>query len=446
MRNFQKQEKSRAKIVSWAERFLGFGWSATSRAVAATKLVDDDNLPIPLSTSSVVQRRGGLLPWPVLHRRSSSGLSSIGEAAIGSSRLNRPIAIPSRNSIAYCSNDVKKWWIWGYWISPLMYAQNAISVNELLGHSWSYIWNQTEPSLGVCVLRAQGISPEAKWYWISLGALVGYVLLFNALFTMALTFLKPDGIMREDSTNETSSDINKKGMILPFTLLSITFHNIRYYEMKSQGAEENCLMRLKGISGCLKPGVLTALMGISGGGKATLMDVLAGRKTGLSAKKDGPKLTVLYSYETTDSAKCCIRGPSVPSKVGEVLAEIHQRETPMGTTIDNEGVLIVPHPSEPLESETLLQFSRTSAMWQSIESMKVFQLMPQNPHFCLLEKYAMEFREGMAIGLMLSFANLVTNIKLLHIDDVQYTFEERMRALAFLEENEVDVSQLRSWL
>ncbi|XP_042395811.1 uncharacterized protein LOC121986078 [Zingiber officinale] len=88
MRNFQKQEKSRAKIVSWAERFLGFGWSATSRAVAATKLVDDDNLPIPLSTSSVVQRRGGLLPWPVLHRRSSSGLSSIGEAAIGSSRLN----------------------------------------------------------------------------------------------------------------------------------------------------------------------------------------------------------------------------------------------------------------------------------------------------------------------------------------------------------------------
>ncbi|CAL2280413.1 unnamed protein product [Prunus armeniaca] len=27
--------------------------------------------------------------------------------------------------------DIKKWRIWGYWISPLMYGQNAIVVNEL---------------------------------------------------------------------------------------------------------------------------------------------------------------------------------------------------------------------------------------------------------------------------------------------------------------------------
>lgn len=35
----------------------------------------------------------------------------------------------------------------------------------------------------------------------------------------------------------------------------------------------------QGISGCFRPGVLTALMGESGAGKTTLMDVLAGRKT-----------------------------------------------------------------------------------------------------------------------------------------------------------------------
>lgn len=35
---------------------------------------------------------------------------------------------------------------------------------------------------------------------------------------------------------------------------------------------------MKGISGAFRPGVLTALMGISGAGKTTLMDVLAGRK------------------------------------------------------------------------------------------------------------------------------------------------------------------------
>ena len=37
---------------------------------------------------------------------------------------------------------------------------------------------------------------------------------------------------------------------------------------------------LKGISGCALPGTITALMGSSGAGKTTLMDVIAGRKTG----------------------------------------------------------------------------------------------------------------------------------------------------------------------
>ena len=49
--------------------------------------------------------------------------------------------------------------------------------------------------------------------------------------------------------------------------------------MKSQG-EEDRLQLLRDVSGAFRPGILTALVGVSGAGKTTLMDVLAGRKTG----------------------------------------------------------------------------------------------------------------------------------------------------------------------
>lgn len=50
--------------------------------------------------------------------------------------------------------------------------------------------------------------------------------------------------------------------------------------MKTQGVEGNRLQLLRDVSGAFRPGILTALVGVSGAGKTTLMDVLAGRKTG----------------------------------------------------------------------------------------------------------------------------------------------------------------------
>lgn len=41
--------------------------------------------------------------------------------------------------VLHSVDDIKKWWIWGYWASPLMYAQNSVAVNEFLGHSWKKV-------------------------------------------------------------------------------------------------------------------------------------------------------------------------------------------------------------------------------------------------------------------------------------------------------------------
>ena len=65
------------------------------------------------------------------------------------------------------------------------------------------------------------------------------------------------------------------------TLLGyVTSRFIMLQELKGQGLQEEKLQLLVNVTGAFRPGVLTALVGVSGAGKTTLMDVLAGRKTG----------------------------------------------------------------------------------------------------------------------------------------------------------------------
>ena len=56
--------------------------------------------------------------------------------------------------------------------------------------------------------------------------------------------------------------------------------------MREMGFSQKKLQLLRDITGAFRPGILTALIGVSGAGKTTLMDVLSGRKTGGTIEGD----------------------------------------------------------------------------------------------------------------------------------------------------------------
>ena len=47
---------------------------------------------------------------------------------------------PFLPTLSYPTADsIHSYWIWGYWISPLAYTQNALSVNEFLAPRWNVV-------------------------------------------------------------------------------------------------------------------------------------------------------------------------------------------------------------------------------------------------------------------------------------------------------------------
>ncbi|KAG0465359.1 hypothetical protein HPP92_019523 [Vanilla planifolia] len=177
-------------------------------------------------------------------------------------------------------DSIPKWWIWGYWISPLMYAQNAGAVNEFLGHSWDKGNGEEIESYSQLKKKSKALGrPQAI---VSKDELHDRNNKRNGGTTIELrSYLRFDTL----AVDAGKDGKEQKGMVLPFQPLNMCFKNINYYvdipmELKQEGVLEDRLQLLVNVTGAFRPGILTALVGVSGAGKTTLMDVLAGRKTG----------------------------------------------------------------------------------------------------------------------------------------------------------------------
>ncbi|CAK7328550.1 unnamed protein product [Dovyalis caffra] len=112
----------------------------------------------------------------------------------------------------------------------------------------------------------------------------------------------------------------------------------------------------------------------------------------------------------------------------DLQVEIITQYPQMDASIDSE-----------LEEHQLLPFVKKSPVWDMVESLEVFQRMPQKPHFNPLVKCKEFEREGSAIGKMVQFATMVERTSELQLGDPCTVFASYLETLADLKSYGFDV-------
>ncbi|KAL8142647.1 hypothetical protein V2J09_015679 [Rumex salicifolius] len=93
-----------------------------------------------------------------------------------------------------------------------------------------------------------------------------------------------------------------------------------------------------------------------------------------------------------------------------------------------------------------LPFIKASPIWKVIESMEVFQQIPQNPHFQPLYNTKEHCREGLAICSMVTFSRLAEDVSKFQFDDPINILEDGIETLSDLERQGFSVELVRSRL
>ncbi|KAL6889085.1 ABC-2 type transporter domain-containing protein [Trichoderma evansii] len=216
------------------------------------------------------------------------------------------------------------WFSWIRWINPIYYAFEILVANEFHGQEFpcgSPFVPPYSPQVGdswICpvpgaVAGSATVSGDAfiatnyEYYyshvWRNFGILMGFLFFFMAIYFIAtelnssttstaeaLVFrrghvpahllkgntgpARTDVVVDEKGVNGTDTAGSNIGGLEPQRDL-FTWRNV-VYDIKIKNEDRRLLDH---VSGWVKPGTLTALMGVSGAGKTTLLDVLAQRTT-----------------------------------------------------------------------------------------------------------------------------------------------------------------------
>ncbi|TFK26774.1 ABC-transporter [Coprinopsis marcescibilis] len=240
------------------------------------------------------------------------------------------------NFVQYCGYtipvlDMKRWLFWIYYINPLSYAWQACMTNEFMRIAFPCDGASVIPRNGLGITKfptdlglnqactvfgakagnvlIQGVDYLRVGYEIdasdiwrrNLPVLIGFFLFFQALQIFALEFYPQYGYMpsfriwapendeirglnqaqverrqRKDIAKEKEEAFgrNRTKVNTSHSGRALTWESLNY-TVPVPGGQRRLL---NDIYGYVKPGTLTALMGASGAGKTTCLDVLAQRK------------------------------------------------------------------------------------------------------------------------------------------------------------------------
>ncbi|RSL90675.1 hypothetical protein CEP52_014514 [Fusarium oligoseptatum] len=225
------------------------------------------------------------------------------------------------NLTLYFMSYMQDWLGWLRWVNPVFYGLESVFINEFVGRRFfcSDIvpsgsgYDSVHSSTNVCSV-AGAVPGEstvdgeaylrvafgflAKHKWRNFGVLIAFMILFLGLHLVATEYVASERSKGEvlvftraalKKMKPGSKDIEGGGSSQPGQArgsskttakvekqTSILHWRNVCYDIKIKGEPRRILDH---VDGWVKPGTLTALMGVSGAGKTTLLDVLASRVT-----------------------------------------------------------------------------------------------------------------------------------------------------------------------